>query len=386
MYPPGYSGSYINWAINISDTDLHADTVKNPINKTNTIQFGDTGTSHLHLRIPTHQDVYSHMAWVIKNKPDHNKVYILNDCTPHIYHTISYIMQYDPTGIFVNIHHNNDNLVQSYGNINGIIKWPTYGAAHYVLSSRYNNCAEPNWFESSIEYRNFIVSNYETFYKHNSPIDHDELFRITHRIEDWYNIRNKLQPHEVNESMYVTDYSLKYRVFELSCLDIASDRFPAWLDNFFKVSKASDTYATDYIFDFHPNYVNTQKHLQWFNSFSQWEQTGDLDQYLTSHCAIEAQIIIKIFKKSKVTSIAADVAKNWAEFYNNVRSEHWPMIPGKNEHEYYALPAKIQQELINLGYMLSSDIKADIYCGWETLTTEEINQLYQTTKLKNTSL
>ena len=102
MYPAGYGGSYINWAISISDADLHQSTIKAPVNQTSSKEFGASGTSHLHVRVPTHQDVYFHMAWVAYNRPDEKKVYILNTAGPTmLYDTVRYIMQYDPTGVFI---------------------------------------------------------------------------------------------------------------------------------------------------------------------------------------------------------------------------------------------------------------------------------------------
>ena len=40
LYPPGYCGSYINWAIHASDKELQKITVKDPLNNKNSAKYG----------------------------------------------------------------------------------------------------------------------------------------------------------------------------------------------------------------------------------------------------------------------------------------------------------------------------------------------------------
>ena len=383
LYPAGYGGSYINWAISISDADLCQSTIKTPVNQTSSKEFGASGTSHLHVRVPTHQDVHFHLAWIAYNRPTENKIYIINTTGPTmLYDTVRYIMQYDPTGVFISIHNNNDLIVDAYGTINCVTKWPTFCEARAVLLSL-DRKETFDWFGSGLAYRNFIVNNNATFFMHNTKLDLDRLQSTVNVAADWYKIRNKLQPHEINETGYVTDYSITQRVFELSTVDICSSNFPIWLENFMKDSDVSDQFNCDYVSQYHSPYMQSQPNLQWFDSFAHWEQTGELDQYLTSHSVIEAQIILAIFKNSHRYFINNQQRDSWISFYSRVGGKSWPM-PIPSEHDFYTLPPKIQKEIIKKGYVLNvlgPPNPEILHLDWENMNTPEINKIYQRSKL-----
>ena len=387
LYPAGYSGSYLNWAINISDKDLCNTTVKDPVNKSSTTQFGGVGTSHNHVRIPTHQDVYHHLSWVAYNQPTDKKIYIINDHTDHqhVYHSIRCIMQSDPSGVFVIIHNNSDADIDAYGTINCITKWPTFGEARLQLLDSDPRENQFSWVESNKNYRNFIVKNYSSFFLHMEKPNYIALANEVRKAANWYQVRNKLQPHEVNESTYVSDFSLENRIFDLSCLDIASDYFPQWLENFMNNSKVSDVYNCDYVTNYHNNYIDAQPNLKWFDAIRKWEDTGELSPYLTSHCGIEAHVILRIFKNSNRHLLDATQQSNWINFYARIKDPSWPMI--LDEHDFYKLPKWIQDEILNQhGWQLTIKEAPDnaiLHLDWENISTEEINQVYQSTKQKN---
>lgn len=382
LYPAGYSGSYLNWAISISDKDLYRTTVKSPINTSTSAQFGGAGTSHNHVRVPTHQDVYHHLSWVAYNQPTDKKIYIINDMSQQVYNSIRYIMQSDPTGVFVIIHNDSDFDVDAYGTINCITKWPTFGEARLQLLSTDPREENFNWHESSRAYRNFVVKNYSSFFLHMEKPDYSLLNAEVSKAAKWYLVRNKLQPHEVNGLTYVTDFSLENRIFDISCVDIASNCFPQWLKNFMSSSGVSNTYDCDYVTNYHDNYINAQTNLKWFDSIRAWEATGKLDTYLISHCGIEAHVILKIFKNSNRHMLSAETQSNWINFYTKVKDPLWPNIP--NEHDFYTLPAWIQDEILNT-HRWQLTVKESpnndiLQLDWENLSTEEINQVYQSTK------
>jgi hypothetical protein len=384
LYPAGYSGSYLNWAITVSDKDLEPNTVKNPVNKSNSTQFGGNGTSHNHIRIPTHQDVYHHMSWVIYNRPTDKKIYIINDHTQgqHVYISIKYIMQSDPTGVFVIIHNNSDVDVDAYGTINCITKWPTFCEAK--LQSLDSDPREKmfSWFESSKDYRNFIVKNNSSFFSHMEKTNYSTLHKLVSTATNWYQTRNKFQPHEVNKLTYVSDFSLENRIFDISCHDVASDYFPQWLENFMNDSDVSDAYDCQYVTNYHDNYIKAQPNLKWFDSIKEWEDTGKLNSYLTSHCGIEAHVILRIFKNSNRPCISVKQQSRWIESYNSIKDPSWPAVA--DERDFYALPEWIQNEILTQhGYKLSVEEVPNstiLNLDWENASTEEINQVYQDTK------
>ena len=292
LYPPGYSGSYVNWAINISDNDLSIDTIKDPINHSTSTKFGGAGTTHHHMRVPTHQGYQQHVNWVLYNRPTKPKIYVINVLRA-VEYVISEILNHDPTGIFIRIHDNHDSLINSYGFINGVTKWPTYFAAHAALFQKQLTFDPFNCATDQIA-RNFFV-DYITS-RSAPPVDFDVLAGRIQGQQDWYYQRNKHQPHEVNESTYITNHSIDNRVFELSCADVSSSKFLNTFKTIMEQSQVSDNFDLNYVNNFHQNYVNAQINLQWFDSIEQWQQSGRLDHYLSSHSAIEACLIREIFK------------------------------------------------------------------------------------------
>jgi hypothetical protein len=318
LYPAGYSGSYLNWSINISDNDLHNTTVKDPINISKSPQYGGSGTSHNHVRVPTHQDIFKHFAWTVLNRPVDKKIYIINVGKPLIDQSISYLMQSDPTGVIVVIHNNNDRDVDAYGTINCITKWHTYARLRARMFDLDSVTSHIDFFESSRGYRNFIVNQHARFFLHMNKIDYDSLSQELSKAADWYQIRNKFQPHEVNESGYVTDFSLDRRLFEISCADIASKYFPEWLEKFMHDSSVSDAYDCSHVTNYHDNYVNAQENLKWFDSIKSWEATGELNSYLTSHCGIEAHVILRMFENSNNHGLGVDWENMSVEEINQV--------------------------------------------------------------------
>jgi len=378
LYPPGYCGSYINWAINASDQDLASVTVKNPVNTDDSKKFGGSGTSHLHVRIPTHQGLEHHLSWVLYNRPADSKVYLISTDQTEIYYAIKIISHYDPTGVFVSVHNNNSSTVDSFGVINCVTKWPTYVE---IMSSRIfsvhdqfdpYNCAQDQKF------RNYVVRNNHKFFRHNPVLKQQHLDQQIDKQQKWYDIRHRAQPHEVNESMYVINVDLDHRLFEISCQDICSDKFLSWFDHFMKYSQVSTDYDQATVKNNHDIYVQAQKNLQWFESFEQWKLTGKLDDYLLSHSIIEAQLIIEIFNHSGIVVLDSTQQDQWTSFYARCRGPDWPDTT--SEYDFFNLPEWVQKEIQDFGYqfnLTTRPIKAILELDWENASTSDINDIYQ---------
>lgn len=384
LYPPGYSGNYINWAINASDKDLQAVTVKDPVNNTGSKQFGGSGTSHLHVRIPTHQGIHHHLAWMILNKPVDKRVYIISTDLNEIYFSIQVISQSDPNAVFVSIHNNNDSLVDAYGNINCATKWPTYLDIMSARRKPVYDGFDPYNCSDDRRFRNFLVDRPD-FFRHNTPINRNRLEYTLWEQEKWFEIRNRAQPHEVDESMYVTKVDLTDRFFELSCQDICTDKFLPWFEQFMQASQVSSDYNLDTVKDNHKNYVQAQPNLQWFNSVEQWKLTGKLDDYLLSHSVIEAHLILEIFRASNIVALTEEQQLRWTVFYNQHKEFDWPDAP--TEHDFFKLPPVIQRNLtkiaFNSGYKFNLTKKPNfviLSLDWKNMTTSQINDAYQRSK------
>ena len=385
LYPAGFSGSYINWAINISDLDQRKHTVPDPINKSDSGSYGGVGTTHLHVRIPTHQGYPLHANWVMYNRPRAPKIYIINTSEDSADTIISRIIQHDPDGVFVNIHNDNDHMIQSYGTINAGTKWPTF----FAVNRRFYQ--EPGLGELSIDdlpdsriFRNFMASSGRDILV-NTPLDRQQLSRTIAENVHWYRTRNRLQPHEVNSDTYfIQDYAesdLDNRIFEISCRDIASPNFTSWFVEFIENSGISDDHDTDYLIDFHPKYIHAQPNLQWFDSMNHWYSTGELDNYLQSHSIIQAQVIAEIHRRSNVHDFDHSDIHRWRAFYAWVAGASWPLVQTvPDEHYFFKLPQDIQDEIQNFGYTLSvtqPPIWAVITANWREMSLTEINELYQ---------
>lgn len=307
IYPQGYGGNYLSWAIDVSNNSLHNQTIKNPINGTNSIKYGNTGTSHLHPRVPTHQALDSHLAWVTRNNPIGPKTYVINSAG-HVHDDIYAIMRYDTSGVFINIHAGNDVMMESYAEINSVLKWPTaYAAGNHSYDFEPFDCFDCG---SNLDFRNFLVTNYGYNGVINTPLDYASLdLMIDHNFR-WHAVRNQLQPHEVNSDTYLID-KLDYtnRIFELSCLDIASERLPDFVYQFLHRSAAVSEFNVDYLRSFTHNYIESQASLQWFTSVTSWNSTGLLDDYLQGHAVVQAQVIKEIFRRAGVIFISDEERK-----------------------------------------------------------------------------
>ena len=304
LYSPGYCGNFINWSINISDSETRQTTIDNPINNEESKALGGFGTSHLHTRIPTHQGVHHHLIWTLHNKPTDKRVYTIGAENFMVRKGISYIAQYDPDGVFINIHNDDNDDIDAFGTINMMTKWPTFLDVKLALQQdRWGRDLEvpqtidPYNCATDRDFRNWIVHHHDRALQHNGKMNYAMLDKAMSNWSDWYDCRNRVQPHEVNEQYYMVKPSLENRVFELSCKDVCSDQFVPWFNNFMNTTQISDDFDTNQVSIVHPQYIEAQANLQWFESIKNWEDTGKLDNFLTSHSGIEALVIVRMMKK-----------------------------------------------------------------------------------------
>jgi hypothetical protein len=311
LYPAGYYGTYVNWAINISDSDRAKETVLDPINREKSDEYGGVGTSHLHTKIPTHQGPMSHFMWVMYNKPVDTRIYNINmgaDTLPPLEKTISILLNSDPDPTIIVIHDNSEMDMINFGTINAITKWPTQFAIRAIYElfgpdkKLYKfdpfNCAD------DINFRNLIVEHHSILTRRNNPINHATLKNFVNMEDSWYRIRNKLQPHEINEETYINpqtyvmDDKYKSNIFELSCLNVVTPQFPDILENILNLSKLSDSYDTSQVRTIHQSFIDSQPNLKWFDSINNWRETGVLDKYLLSHSCIQGMVLKELLEKN----------------------------------------------------------------------------------------
>lgn len=309
LYPAGYFGTYINWSINISDTDLAKDTVKNPINKIPSDARGGVGTSHLHVKIPSHQPILHHVAWVMYNRPTEFKVYNINqgqNSPVSTEQTIALLLNADPDSVFINIHNGLDQDIANFGNINAFTKWPMqmairkldkgFGLKEELYQIDPFNCSD------DLNFRNLMATNSKELSRQQVPVDENKLRILVDRDKQWYDLRNKYQPHEINEDTYInpttySDNKFLSRIFELSCLDVVKPSFPSMLSILLKELDICTKPEITHLEKFHQNFIDAQKNLQWFDSINHWRKTRELNDFLKSHMGIQGLVIAEMFEQ-----------------------------------------------------------------------------------------
>lgn len=395
LYPAGYSGNYLRWAITVSDVDKFPSTVKHSVNKTASLLYGPAGTSHLHERHPTHHNLKRTVAWIIRHKPTEPNIYLVNHDGMDIIieEEIVRIAMFDEDAAFIVIH-DSQYLCREYGIINCVTKWPAYlmstrpSELNKWLSdtndSSYQfdayNCA------NDIVFRNNIVRYGENLFGKPCVSRPSLLNWISAVYNNWYYCRNLVNSHEVNEEQYIPHISMEGRVFDMLNLDIASDKLPSILKSFLEKSGISDNFDCSHFEKVHHEYIDAQPNLQWFSSVDAWEKTGEIDSYLRSHSVIQAQLILLMLRKSNIMYYSAKESTEWKLFYVNNRRPDWPDIMCKDSTpmDYWLLPEHVREYIQhhNTGINIPFDgpVTNTALLNWEKLTLDEINAAYQSGK------
>lgn len=291
LFSPGYSGTYIHWAISRSEIDLSKNTVDDPINKKIDKNFGGVGTAHLHTRIPTHQNLQQHLCWMIRNQPKEKKIYILNaHQNQPIERTIDAIMWYDPDPVFIYIHDGNNMDNRKYGLLNLITKWPIFFKANQIIQEKYDFDVENL---DSLKVRNTFFEHFDLLFPYVTLLNHDVLQNKIYWNFDWYRIRNEHNPHEVNESMYLLPKLNLPIIFDICLKDIVSDKFPDWLDQVVSVPGLGE-FNTEYVRSNHNNYCASQLNFKWFDEIKKFRETLELTDYFKSNRLLEAFIMLEL--------------------------------------------------------------------------------------------
>jgi hypothetical protein len=389
IYPAGYHGNYVKWAIEVSDTDRRESTVLDPLNRSTSSQFGGAGTSHGHVRIPTHQAFNHHHAWVILNRPTSPMVYIINsndESAQNLCNNIVQLLMQDPTGIIITITDNNDSVAQSYGRINCVIKWPTFMPATDAISTVKKfeihenfdpfDCANDRLFRNRmVTDNNALTSNNYSNRMASGPLDLDLLDSAVAKYNDWYAVRNRFQPHEVNEKTYVAKINYQNRIYQFNIKDIPSDKFLSELQHLLDMTDISDNFNLDVVEQHHNDYVLAQSNLQWFDSFDHWDQTGTLDTYLQSHSIIQAELLRAIMLRCNVQFNNTNPHTAYETFYNIVRGPDWPDT--STIADFYKLPVWVKKEiLVDFEYKMPNPVMCEL--NWQNMSLQEINHVYQT--------
>lgn len=378
LYPAGYHGNYVKWAIESSDAN-NKKVIDNPINTTTSTKFGGIGTSHHHARIPTHQSMPHHTWWSIYNKPQDYRIYLINHGlgTADISHDAANLLIQDPTGIVINLHDNDDAEWAAFGRINCVTKWPTYLATVFAWYFTPPRDFDPFDCAHHRDFRNFIVRN--NFLGSCGKPDRAAIQTHIKRYATWFEVRNRYQPHEVNFDTYPPIPTLERRFFDFRLDQILSHQFPDTLQNLLMDLDVFDDVDCTMLRQRHDDYVKIQPNLPWFNSVRHWKRTGELDRYLLSHSVIQAEVLKIIFRDSGVCWPSQHDVHSWLISYSMIRDPSWPEI--KHPLDFYDLDPAVREE-INLVHGIQSmygpTVRRDmLHLAWDDLSLESINEQYQ---------
>ena len=293
LFPPGYSGTYVSWLLSKSERDSADTTVDDPINPTNDKNLGGAGTSHRHVRIPTHHGLGTHLSWVLYNLPTDFKIYLINSRVTHqdrrmaSEEAIFSIMNYDPDPIFVHIHDNNDQDWRAVANINCITKWPVYFRSEQNLEKKFGfDCFDID----NRRTRNLFAQFRKLFFPYNDPIRHQFIVEKLKWMINWYQIRHEYNPHEVNEETYLSLPDRPHNLHEIHLRDIFNNNIFDLLENIIRQGDCGE-YDFSYVRNFHHNYVEKQTSLNWIKDIDRFRKTGTLSEYLRTGPMSQALVV-----------------------------------------------------------------------------------------------
>lgn len=380
LYPAGYHGSYLKWALEVSDPQ-NLNIVKDPINIESGDKFGGPGTAHLHTRVPSHHNLEILLYWILRNRPQDNRIYLINTMCgrANACYSAANLLTWDANGIVIVLHDDDDPDLISYGHINCVIKWPTFLLTFKDRFSWHEGfdafaCADDRQF------RNWIVKN-DWFLGSCARPDPEKVQQTADTfIDKWYKVRNQYQPHEVNNQTYPDHLDMTDRFFALPISHILKSTFISDLETIITDGALLDHKDTGPVQEIHDTYVRSQPNLAWFESIKNWRETGRLDPYLCSHSIIQAQIISQILRQRHVYYPSRETVNHWMSGYQNVKDPYWPPIIDWQGFFYLSKDVLDQLGLLGLPDFSLPPDKAFTSLDWENMGIHQINDYYQERK------
>jgi len=317
LSPPGYYGTYVSWILYKSNKVTSSSTVDNPMNLSQTTQFGGVGTAHGHIKEPTHITWSRILTWRVLNQSYDNRVFVINSGhainrfenqnlsmeEENHFMALLGIHPADRNPTFINMCSSSDADEEKYGIITQMLKWPTYFLAVWRLDLQIKKqFPEFDAFAcNNIKSRNFFVKNYEWMFRVNNEVSEQEIDRIKTIMNHWYTVRHQYQPHEVNEDQYVSKFAAK--VINVHLNDVLSNDFIDKLQAML-ITRGVDLseFNFDHCKEFHPTFLRKQLYTPWFNDIKQLRESGVYSDFLDSHAIIQAISLLeykdKLFQMS----------------------------------------------------------------------------------------
>jgi hypothetical protein len=276
LYPPGYSGNYLQWIINVSEKDTASQTIKDPI-------LPD-GTTHGFVRRPTHVGFVRFLQWMLKNQPKNPQTFIINvnqnyTWPSHAGFAVDFLLHARPGCSTVSIYAEGDDE-KKYGALNTYTKWPTY----FLATKCYIDYKFDLWGalkHPTIEDRNEFYKTWRDQFPINLKDIWSEIDANLKFYNHWYDERNQLQPWEVNESEY-TYYkeTPKDQILNISLKDIVQPNFILEVFKPWVESQHVGEFDWKHAEQYHSRYIDAQENIQWFDAIQRMRETGEVVPFL----------------------------------------------------------------------------------------------------------
>lgn len=302
LYPPGYSGNYLQWAINVSETDTAYSTIKDPL-------LPD-GTTHGFIRRPTHLGPLPTITWILRNRPSKPQTYPVNcferaaesdNWTARAAWMANMAVRFSPGALFVNIHATDPDDVK-YGALNCYSKWPVFFISDAVnRPPLYWNFDLMGGAKSAvIDDRNWLYQNWKSMFPMNPSFNWEEFDNNINKATRWFDSRNALHNWEVNEEQFTVyrtpprDYILDISLRDLNASDFIDRIFSQWID-----SKNVGEFNWDHVKSYHSKYLAAQTNLQWYSCIKKMREEKIVTRFLLSNSLVQALVLDELGEELK---------------------------------------------------------------------------------------
>jgi hypothetical protein len=297
LFPPGYSGNYLQWIINVSEESKKEFTVKNPLLP--------NGTSHAFVRRPTHMGVFNILNWIIKNNPALPQTFILytnaakESWIDHPAHAAYRLLKSYPTGLFVNIYASTEDDIK-VGALNSYTKWTTWMYDQTAFGPSKTPTFDWEGGKNniiSISDRNWLVEHWRSFFAINDrPFNWEELTYNIDSFKRWYNVRRELEPAETDPEQFNNFEPFPFdNILDISLSEIYSSdflnttKFTQWVE-----SQNAGTFDWEYAKSYHQVYLDAQDNLQWFTHITAMREQKLVSRWLLKHTLGQAFVLEEV--------------------------------------------------------------------------------------------